>query len=62
MKEKRLRCYSLLINNVNPSFDGLVKIEHVKKIECEKCGVNVAYQGNLCFSEITNCDQNNKNT
>ena len=33
-----------------------------KKIECEKCGVNVVYQGNLGFSEITNCDQNNKNT
>ena len=33
-----------------------------KKIECEKCSVNVVYQENLCFSEKTNCDQNNKNT
>ena len=33
-----------------------------KKIECEKCSVNVVYQGKLCFSEITNYDQSNKNT
>ena len=47
----------------NPSSHSLVKIEWMKKkIECEKCSVNVLYQGNLCFSEITNCDQNNENT
>ena len=33
-----------------------------KNHECEKCNVNLVYQGNLCFSVITNCDQNNKNT